>query len=1132
MSNFDFVQKTLPSLFEDVARAESYYNSDPRTSVIYARRSIESAVRYLYDLHQLPVGYRDDLASLTKTHEFQALTHQLIGAKLDYIRRIGNKAVHSEARISRSDSLAVVSELFHLYVWLAREHSTQPEIAPSGKRFDPNLANDVAALTPAERNTLVENFESEREQLVDALKESDQRSQEQDVEIARLRKEINEAHNRLAGLPEHDYNEADTRARVIDLHLAESGWNPHGTNVREYEVTGMPNYADLGFVDYVLWGNDGLPLAVIEAKRLSRSATAAQQQALKYAEALNAQFGREPVIYYTNGIETFVWDRAGGYPPRRVQGYATRDQLELMVARRESRRALATVPINRSIAGRYYQERAIAAVSGVLESKRRKALLVMATGSGKTRTVIALVERLLAAGWVKNVLFLADRTALVTQAVNAFKDQLPNEPVVNLPADATGVGRVYAATYPTMMNRINEFTNAGERRFGPGFFDLVIIDEAHRSVYAKYGAIFDWFDSYLVGLTATPKDEVDHNTYDLFELESGNPTDEYSLEQAVTDGYLVPASAVAVGTKFLRDGIKYSDLSDSERDEWDMIDWGTEESPDEVTSEELNRFLFNKDTVDKVLAQLMSDGDRVTGGERIGKTIIFAKNQKHAEFIQKRFDIQYPHFGGEYARVITYQSQYAHTLIDAFKVAERAPHIAISVDMLDTGIDVPEVVNLVFFKQVRSKVKFWQMIGRGTRLCPDLFGPGLDKTSFKVFDYCGNLEYFAQDLPGTEGSTQKSLTQRIVEQRIDVAAALGELTSRGSLESDGGDDGIDELKSSILRELKSFVDGIAPENFLVRPHLSTYSKFTIDTAWNDFDAEAAVDAKTLAGLPSGSQLGDVDAKRFDLLILRRQHAQLTGNVQEAEKVRVIVQEIAAQLLTKVTVPAVAEHLDLIDQVSSDEWWVGVSLPMLELVRKRMRNLLRLIDPGSRKVVYTDFEDLMGEGQVIDLPGASMNVNKARFKAKVLAFLASHEAHPAILKLRHALPLTAGDLDGLDLVLASAGGVSASTVAELAAESGGLANFVRSIVGLERSSIVEQFAAYLDGALLNADQIRFVDHVIDELCTNGVMEPKRLWEEPFTDPATSGPDYVFPNGEYTKIINFLRDFQSAAESEVH
>lgn len=1121
MSNFEFVRVALPSLFEDVARAESYYSSDPRTSVIYARRSVETAVKYLYDLHRLPVGYRDDLVSLTKSPEFQALTHQLVGAKLDYIRRIGNKAVHSDARFSSGDSLAVVGELFHIYVWLAREHSTQPELAPSGKRFDPNLASNVAALTPAERTRLVENFESEREQLENALKESDQRSNEQNAEIERLRTEIQQAHDRLAGLPAHDYNEAETRARVIDLHLVESGWNPHGTNVREYEVSGMPNYSDLGFVDYVLWGNDGLPLAVIEAKRLSRSAAAAQQQALKYAEALTAKFGREPVIYYTNGVETYVWDRASGYPPRRVQGYATRDQLELMISRRGGRRAPATVPINKSIAGRYYQERAIAAVSDVLENKRRRALLVMATGSGKTRTVIALVERLLAAGWVKNVLFLADRTALVTQAVNAFKDQLPSEPVVNLSADATGVGRVYAATYPTMMNRINEFTNSEERRFGPGFFDLVIIDEAHRSVYAKFGAIFDWFDSYLVGLTATPKDEVDHNTYDLFELESGNPTDEYSLEQAVKDGYLVPASAVAVGTKFLRDGIKYADLSESERDEWDMIDWGTEESPDEISSEELNRFLFNKDTVDKVLAQLMSEGDRVAGGERIGKTIIFAKNQKHAEFIQERFDIQYPHFGGEFARVITYHSQYAHTLIDAFKDAERAPHIAISVDMLDTGIDVPEVVNLVFFKQVRSKVKFWQMIGRGTRLCPDLYGPGLDKTSFKVFDYCGNLEYFSQDIPGTEGSTQKSLTQRIVEQRIDVAAALGELGTHGILESGSGDDGIDELKSSILQELKAFVDGIASENFLVRPHLSTYSKFIIDTAWNDFDAEDAAEAKTLAGLPSGSQLGDVDAKRFDLLILRRQHAQLTGNVQEAEKVRVIVQEIAAQLLNKATVPAVAEHLDLIDQVTSDEWWVGVSLPMLELVRRRLRNLLRLIEPNSRKIVYTDFEDAMGEGITVDLPGASMNVNKERFRMRVLAFLDSHEAHPAILKLRHAIPLTESDLDGLDLVLASAGGVSASTVAEFAEASGGLAMFVRSIVGLERSAVVEQFAAFLDVAVLNADQIRFVDHVIDELCANGIMEPGRLWEEPFTDPATSGPDEVFPDGEFIKIIEFLR-----------
>jgi type I restriction enzyme R subunit len=1074
---------------------------------------------------------------------FRQLAGSMVVDKLNLIRKTGNKAVHDDSRISRSEALGVVSELFHVLVWATRHHTPNPEQAPSGKKFDANLAQEAAALSPAQRNQLVANFEAQQNKLEQQLREHTLRTQEQEAEIAQLRAQIKQAATKLANLPDHDYNEAETRKWIIDLQLRESGWNVDAAHVREYPVDNMPNYAGVGKIDYVLWGADKRPLAVIEAKRLAKSAAAAQQQASLYAQALGQKYGREPVIYYANGSETYLWDKANGYPPRRVQGYATRDQLELMVARRTARKQLHTIDINPEIAGRYYQTRAIESVSDALAGHRRKALLVMATGSGKTRTVIALVERLLKAGWVKNVLFLADRTALVTQAVSAFKDQLPSEPTVNLSGDASGTGRIYAATYQTMMNRINEFTPTGERRFGPNYFDLLIIDEAHRSVYAKFGAIFDWFDSYLVGLTATPKDEVDHNTYNLFELESGNPTDEYSLDQAVDDKYLVPSLGMAVTTKFLANGIKYDDLTPEERDEWDTIDWGTEEAPDEITSEELNRFLFNKDTIDLVLAQLMSEGYKVAGGERLGKTIIFAKNQLHAEFIQERFNVQYPHYAGKFARVITYQSSYAHTLIDDFKAEDKNPHIAISVDMLDTGIDVPEVVNLVFFKQVRSKVKFWQMIGRGTRLRPDLYGPGLDKTDFKVFDYCGNLEYFSQNLPGATGTVPKSLTQKIVEFRIDLAFALG----AGQLNVEMKDPEIRELRNGILDDLHSFVEGIAPENFLVRPKLPIFDRFKARTAWSALvggaeaengsnigeesidPQEAAEQAKELSGLPSAVQLGDSDAKRFDLLILRRQHAQLTGDNVQAEKIRITVQDLAANLLTKTNIPAVAEQAELLEQVVSDDWWVGVTLPMLELVRKRMRGLLRLVEPTKRKIVYTDFEDAIGGGVSVRLPGISMNVNKERFRAKVLAFLNEHEAHPAILKLRYNEPFTTSDLHGLELVLADAGGVSVDTIAELAQQNGGLALFVRSIVGLERSAIAKQFAQFLDRTHFNANQIRFVEHIIDELSANGVMEPKRLWEEPFTDPAMSGPEELFPDGEYTQIIEYLRQTHGTLET---
>mgnify|MGYP002661899090 FL=1 len=480
-------------------------------------------------------------------------------------------------------------------------------------------------------------------------------------------------------------------------------------------------------MDYVLWGGER-PLAIGEAERTRRSAQEGQQQARLYADCLEKSTGHRPVIYGTNGYEHWMWDDTTS-PPRPVQGFHTRDELELMAQRRTTRKPLANLPIAAGIVERHYQQRAIRRIAETFErDQHRKALVVMATGAGKTRTVIALVDLLMRANWAKRVLFLADRVALVNQAVNAFKAHLPDAAPVNLVTDRATEGRVYVSTYPTMMGLINEGAGGKQRRFGVGHFDLIVVDEAHRSIYQKYRAIFSYFDALLVGLTATPKDEIDRNTYSLFDLESGVPTDAYGLDDAIAEGYLAPPRAVSVPLKFQREGIRYNDLSDDEKDQWDALEWDEEggEAPDEVSAEAVNQWLFNTDTVEKMLALLRERGHKVAGGDRLGKTIIFAKNQRHAEFIQERFDVNYPDRKGVFARVITFKTEYVQSLIDDFSKKNDAPHIAISVDMLDTGIDVPEVVNLVFFKIVRSKAKFWQMVGRGTRWCKELFGPGQD----------------------------------------------------------------------------------------------------------------------------------------------------------------------------------------------------------------------------------------------------------------------------------------------------------------------------------------------------------------------------------------------------------------------
>ncbi|MFN8228342.1 MAG: DEAD/DEAH box helicase family protein [Mycobacterium sp.] len=1121
MSNFDFLTTvSWPEIFADCTKAESYALSDPRSACFYSRRAVEHLVDYLYDVLRLPFPYQNDLSARINDARFKAKVGAGIATKLNLIRKLGNHAVHDQKPIPPRAALDALRELHHVMVWAAFHHSTNPQAVPLKAEFDPALAQKAAPLTRAEVAELAKKFEQQDEAHAKALAEKDELAAAKDAEITELREQIKAAQAANQKVDDRDYSEAETRDRFIDVLLAEAGWPLTEDRDREFPVTGMPT--GTGYVDYVLWGADGLPLAIVEAKRTTKSPQVGQQQAKLYADCLEAMTGRRPVIFYTNGYEHWIWDDAPGYPPREVQGFYTRDELELLTQRRDSRKSLTDIVIDSAIVERHYQHHAIRAIDDAFTAKQREALLVMATGAGKTRTVIALVKQLMEAGWVKRVLFLADRTALVTQAANAFKKHLPDVTTVNLVTEKITDGRVYVCTYPTMMNLIND-TDSGTRMFGPGYFDLVVIDEAHRSVYQKYRAIFSWFDSLLVGLTATPKDEVDHNTYRLFHLEDGVPTDVYGLDEAVNEGFLVPAVGVSVGTKFLRQGIKYSELSQEEKDEWDTLEWGEDGPPDEVSSEEINKFLFNEDTVDQVLATLMDKGHKVSDGDRLGKTIIFAKNQRHAEFIQQRFDLQYPEHAGYFARVITHGMSYAQTLIDDFSTPEKAPHIAISVDMLDTGIDVPEVVNLVFFKPVRSKTKFWQMIGRGTRLCPDLFGPGHDKENFYVFDFCGNLEFFSHDLPTSEGSHQKSLNQRLFETRVGLITELDHTYPPAEPDPAEGHGTATErgLRVDVAWALHRTVAGMNLDNFLVRPHRKLVDTYAAWPNWSTLSTQAAEEvAENLGGLPSTVKDEDEDAKRFDLLILRRQFAQLTGDAVAAERLREQVQTIADGLLGQTAIPSVAAQQVLLDEVASDEWWVDVTLPMLELVRRRLRGLVQFLEKAKKAVVYTSFQDELTAATLVELPGITPGTNWERFRAKAAAYLKQHQDHIALQRLRRNKALTPEDLVSLEQMLIDSGAGEAADIARAAEESHGLGLFIRSLVGLDHHAALDTFATYLDGAKFTAEQIRFIHLIIDELTTNGVVEAARLYESPYTDHAPTGPESVFAEGDVDAIVEIL------------
>ena len=828
---------------------------------------------------------------------------------------------------------------------------------------------------------------------------------------------------------------------------------------------------------------------------------------------------------FSVGYKHWLWDD-GAYPPREVHGFYKKDELELWRQRKAARRSIATTSIDENIAGRFYQTRAIRRIGEAFEKDRqRKALLVMATGSGKTRTVIALVDQLMRANWCKRVLFLADRVALVKQAHNAFKAHIPTTPSANLiekhdtkKNDHSGA-RVCVATYPTMMGLIDEMQN-GQKRYGPGHFDLIVIDEAHRSVYRKYRTIFDYFDSLLVGLTATPRDEIDRDTYSLFELERGVPTDSYDLEEAVADGFLVPPTPISVPTLFMREGIKYDQLSDEDKEKWDLLEWEGQLPKSDVDPADLNKWLFNEDTVDKVLEHLMVNGLKVAEGDRLGKTIIFAKNSKHAHFIAKRFDANYPHLAGSFARVIDYSVEYPQSLIDDFSIADKPPHIAISVDMLDTGIDVPEVLNLVFFKVVRSKTKFWQMIGRGTRLREGLFGPGRDKSEFLIFDYCQNFEFFNQNPKLKDGKQSPSITEKLFATRVELLERLSGLTEEESGE------GLAQLDSDTRERLYEEVSAMNLDNFLVRAKRKEVETFQQRDAWNEIGSnEREVLTGEIAGLPSAFQDTDIAAKLFDYIVLKGQLALLQNDASFAKCQEKVI-ALAAKLEQLGNVPMVAAQMELILEVQTSDYWTDIDAWTLEQMRRRLRALMKLIEGDEAVIIYTDFEDEMGEAMPIDLPHAGIGTDKPRFLMKVRHFLKAHADHITIQKLHRNEQLTPQDLAELERILREETDASDADIAVITSE-GGLGLFIRSLIGLDRSAAKDAFAELLEGQALNANQIEFINLIIDHLTERGAMDPRRLYESPFTDFDDQGVSGLFPQADVQRIVQVLNNVRGRA-----
>lgn len=1152
-SNFNFLKPDFPQIHESATRVETLSLTDSRACCFYARYTLEQAVIWLYDHDPyLKLPYDNNLGALIHEQTFKDNLPPHLFPKVRIIHKMGNNAAHSHEKINEKDADYITQELFHFLYWLCRYYS------PNGKNL-PQLQYIPPASTQEKvrhnQKTLaqLQKLEQELSQAQEIARIAQKAQKQTEAEYNQIKAEISQLKRANSTLKDHhDYNEIDTRKYLIDVLLKEMGWDLTQPHFTEYEITGMPkavNPTGKGYIDYVLWDDNGLPLAVIEAKRTQKDANLGKQQAQLYADCLEKQFHQRPIIFYSNGYQTYLWDD-GNYPPRPVEGFLKKDELQRMIYRRRHRKSLEIVLPNPDIAGRSYQIEALKRVTETFEKKARKALLVMATGTGKTRTAIAIIDILIRANWIKRVLFLADRTSLITQAKRAIQKHLPHATALDLTQEKDVSGAdIILSTYPTMMNRINNdilfspSSRGGEvKTFGVGYFDLIIIDEAHRSIYQKYQALFTYFDALLIGLTATPRNEINRDTYRIFELEAGNPTFAYELQDAIADGYLVPPTGINVPFKFLRSGVKYVDLTPEEQLEYEEKFYNEEtgEIPKEINAAALNGWLFNIDTVDKALEILMDWGLKIHQGDRLGKTIIFARNHQHAQFIEERFNYNYPQYKGKFARVIDSHDNYAQSLLDDFSEAEKEPMIAISVDMLDTGVDVPEVVNLMFFKPVYSEVKFNQMIGRGTRLCPNLFGLGQDKTEFLIFDLCDNIAYFSQEITEKAPSPTESLQTRLLKAKLDLwdclntaeTTPLGNQPQNRIQESQASYTFVksDNLKEKILDELYQHVASMEDNNFLVRRHLETVVTFRQREKWQNLNPEdRQVIVNTLIPLPNTLPAENPRIKSFDLLCLKIQLAILK-NSPNFESLRDQVRDLSTRLEAKKTIPSVQKQLNLIEQVQTEIWWQDVTVYLVEEMRINLRDLMVLIDQQDETLIYTDFKDELGDLEILEVPNRQTGFSPYQYRKKVESYILAHQDHIAIAKLKRNLPLTNTDLQELEKMLFTSNAIESRDKFELVyGKNVNLKSFILELVGLDRNTAKLAFSNYLENNNLSANQIRFIEQIINWLTQHGVMNPSLLYESPFTDIHTEGLDGVFNDEDADNIVTIIRSFDQPIET---
>lgn len=1120
--NFEFLRNGWPQLTELGGFAERYLDTDPQSACTKMRLFAEEMTRGLYRLLGLERLPEASFMDLLTGGEFRARIPSVILDKLHTVRIRGNKAAHG-SKPTPAEALELLRQTFDIARWLfvsqgkgaigdlpAFRHPTSLEADDEAKgrlKREKKEALQKLATQEVRLDALLREVATEREA-----------RQLAGEEIERLRAEF--ATRGPAAVSLLRFDEVATRRRLIDLMLADAGWDVGADGAstdevrQEVEVLHQPTPTGKGAADYVLWNDDGTPLAVVEAKKTAEEPDKGKTQARLYADGLERMHGRRPVIFYTNGHEVWIWDDAQGYPPRKLFGLYGKDSLQLLHFQRANARPLDRVMPKPEIVDRLYQATAIRSVAEKLAAKRRKGLIVQATGTGKTRVAVALAEMLGRADWVKRVLFLCDRKELRKQAKQAFVEHTAHTTVVVTAGTAKErQHRVYLATYPAMMKVF--------QTFDPGFFDLIVADESHRSIYNVYRDIFRWFDAIQIGLTATPVELVSRSTCRLFDCDFKHPTYAYGYEEAVADRYVVPFELYTHTTQFLRDGIRSDQLTDEQIAQ--LEDQGEDPNALDFDAAEIDKVVYSKGTNRAILRNLMEHGIRDATGQQLGKSIVFARNHRHAVLLRDLFDELYPQYGGKFCQVIDNYDPRAEALIDEFKDPLNALTIAVSVDMLDTGIDVPEVVNLVFAKPVKSKIKFWQMIGRGTRLCPDLFGPGKDKTVFRIFDHWGNFAYFGTSYAEAEVAAAKGLVQRLFEARL----ALAETALR---------QGKPDVFEAAVELLRQDIAALPGESIAVRERWREVRAVADPAVLHAFaPATVQVLRDDIAPLMQWRDIrGHAAAYELDLLVAQMQQALLLGSGELAD--------LKAELLERVD--ALPPHLNqvrekqpTIQAVKQPGFWdpAHLSVAVLERVRTELRSVMRhrpVGPPPAQPVRVLDIDEDPAGIRLQRERSRVVGIDLATYRAQVLAALESlFETDPTLARIRRGEAVGEADLERLtSLVLTQNPGVDLATLREFYAATEPLERIICSIVGMDAATVRERFATFAQKHALGAKQLQFLQLLQNHVARHGSIELDRLYQAPFTQIDAEGLDGVFADeAQADDLIAILADFEKPAES---